>query len=250
MGKKVKKNLKIKTINKRRYFNNVLLQLQSMIINKSLKQGDKLPPERELASDFEISRTSVREAIRLLELLRIVEIRQGDGIYVRSDLDEVASIESLGLWSYLGGRHDEKTIRNVFEFRRCLDMFITELSVRRAKSDNIQEMQLAIDKMRNKLNKDSETDSGDMEFHIALAKATGNSIFTQLNYALHLIWGNLREEVLADKEHLSRSLNEHERILQAVKNRDFKGARKEMKEHLDRAEQVFVEYVRKIKTDK
>ena len=250
MDKKSIKDLEFKPINKRRYFNDVLLQLQSMIINKNLKQGDKLPPERELARMLNISRTSVREAIRLLEFLRIVEIRQGSGIYVRSDLEKVASIEFMGLWSYLGGRHNEKTVRDILEFRRCLDMFIIGISARNAKEDNIKEMQSAIDKMRNKLEKNPSGDSGDMEFHVAIAKATGNNVLTQLNYVLHLIWGNLREEVLTDKRYLEISLNQHKKIFQAIKDKDVKSAKEAMEEHINNAEKVFIEYVRKNKTDK
>ena len=123
-------------------------------------------------------------------------------------------------------------------------MFVIDLAVNRARPENMQEIQLAIDKMRRKLNKEPDADSGDMGFHMALTKSTGNNVLTQLNYAVHVIWGDLREEVLKKKTVLATSLKQHEKIFEALKNRDAEGARKAMEEHISNVEKVFIGYIR------
>src|SRR2546430_9607739 len=114
----------------------IVRQVKAMIAEGRLKSGDQLPPERDLAQKFVVSRTSVREALRALESLGLIEIRPGEGTFVRG-----VSVESLIEPLALAMLSHREAIGELFEARRLLDPAIAALAARRATPEELAEME-------------------------------------------------------------------------------------------------------------
>src|SRR5919204_1811477 len=126
----------IEPIHSTRIYEEIVRQIKSMIAEGRLKSGDQLPPERDLAEKFVVSRTSVREALRALESLGLVEIRPGEGTFVREASVE-ALIEPLALLMV----SQREAIGELFEARRLLEPSLAALAATRATPEEIQEME-------------------------------------------------------------------------------------------------------------
>ncbi|MGH2395301.1 MAG: FadR/GntR family transcriptional regulator, partial [Candidatus Limnocylindria bacterium] len=130
---RAKTDMGIEPIKSTRIYEEIVRQIKTMIAEGRLKSGDQLPPERDLASKFVVSRTSVREALRALESLGFVEIRPGEGTFVRQvSVEEL--IEPLAL--VLAAQRE--AIGDLFEARRLLEPAIAGLAARRATPDEVQ----------------------------------------------------------------------------------------------------------------
>src|SRR5437762_9392216 len=128
--------MSIAPIKSTRIYQEIVRQVKAMIAEGRLKSGDQLPPERDLAEKFLVSRTSVREALRALESVGLIEIRPGEGTFVR-EISVEALVEPLAL-VLLSQR---AMIEELFEARRMLEPVIAGLAARRATKDEVQEME-------------------------------------------------------------------------------------------------------------
>jgi len=242
---KLRKEVMFKPIKRRKQSEEVLFRLQNLIVSGDLRAGEKLPPEQELADFFQVNRASVREALQALETLRFLNIRQGDGTYLRDDWYKTGSIEFLAIWVGLGGRLGEKTLKDTLELRRCIDIFSATLACQRAKPEHISEMEAAIKQGEQTLQEGHSGERGDREFHLALAKSTGNDQLVKLTYTIHLIWGDVSGKLLSNREFLSHSLQQHKEVLDRIKKGDAEGARQAMERHVSHAEAGILAIVRK-----
>jgi GntR family transcriptional regulator, transcriptional repressor for pyruvate dehydrogenase complex len=210
-----------------RIYEEIVRQIKTMIAEGRLTSGDRLPPERELAEKFLVSRTSVREALRALESLGLVEIRPGEGTFIRE-----ASVDRLIEPLALVMASQRESIAELFEARRLIEPAIAGLAAGRATPDEIQEMERILDEQAREVAAGRTGLAQDAEFHAAIGRAAHNEAITRIAHAVMDLLTQSREESLNTPGRPSRSHLDHRRILSAVTQRDVGGAEEAMRDHI------------------
>jgi GntR family transcriptional repressor for pyruvate dehydrogenase complex len=218
-----------------RIYEEIVRQVKAMISEGRLKGGDRLPPERDLAEKFVVSRTSVREALRALESLGLVEIRPGEGTFVRQ-----VSIESLVEPLALLMVSQREAIGELFEARRLLEPSLAALAATRATPEEIQEMERILEEQAKEIANGRTGLAQDAQFHAAIGAAAHNRAITRIAHAIMDLLTQSREESLNIPGRPTRSHEDHRRVLAAIGRRDADGARKAMLEHIEAVEALVV----------
>jgi GntR family transcriptional repressor for pyruvate dehydrogenase complex len=210
-----------------RIYEEIVRQVKAMIAEGRLTSGDRLPPERELAEKFLVSRTSVREALRALESLGLVEIRPGEGTFIRQvSVDRL--IEPLALVMV----SQRESIAELFEARRLIEPAVAALAARRATPDEIQEMERILEEQGREVAAGRTGIAQDARFHAAIGRAAHNEAITRIAHAVMDLLTQSREESLNTPGRPTRSHEDHRRILQAVVARIPAAAEAAMRDHL------------------
>lgn len=227
--------MEFKPIKTRKIYEEIVDQLKVLIIKGNLKPGDRLPSERELAEILGVSRASVREALTALETIGILDIRPGEGTFVRQTTQST-TIEPLA-WVLAV---EKNPVAQLMEVRRVLEVESAGLAAIRATEYQLQEIEEALDIMREAAEKRELAVEFDLKFHFALAKATQNSVLLRIMNTvadiMHQTFREVRQELYGSPGMAKRIIREHNNILQAVKKCDAEKARKYMLEHLDNVE--------------
>ena len=210
-----------------RIYEDIVRQVKTLIADGHLKSGDRLPPERDLAESFRVSRTSVREALRSLQSRGLIEIRAGDGAFVR-DVSVEALIEPLAL-VILPYR---EAVGELFEARRLLEPAIAAMAARRATRDELAEMERILAEQAREVARGRTGMAQDSALHAAIAAAAHNRAIVRIVNALVDLLAQSREESLHTPGMPRRSHQDHRRILGAIRRRDEAGARRAMLDHL------------------
>lgn len=211
-------------------FEQIAVQIEKRILSGELRSGDRLPTERELAEQFQASRTAVREAMKILAQKGLVEMRPGRGTIVIDGAPE-AMQNSIGLVMKLqvgevGGSDNLVEVREIFETE------IAALAAARAKGEEIAAMREAIRVMDESLNDADAYIAADNQFHQALAKATQNSLILILIDSIVNPLSEQRKHVFAVEGGPQRGQFHHRRILESIIRRDPESARAAMRAHL------------------
>lgn len=220
-----------KVIKRRRLYQDVVGQIHDLIRDGTLKPGDRLPPERELAEQFEVSRSSIREAMRALELQGLVASRPGSGTFVSTD-----SLESLVaiIASSLGGAREY--LDDIFEVRRLLEPQIAALAAERATEADINRIAEALEHQEQQIARGETGAEGDTSFHFGMAQATHNWAIVKVMSTIADILLQSRDLSLQAPGRPQRSLASHRQILDMVRRRDVEGARPAMEQHISEVE--------------
>jgi len=224
-------------------YEGVAKQIERLILKK-LQPGDKLPSERELAETLGVSRSSIRDAIRSLELMGMVEPRQGAGTIVR----EISS-ESLVNPLANAIKRKEDLIGELLDFRKMLEPQLAARAATRASPDEIAEMEDILDRQDRKLRAGESAIAEDSEFHYAIALASGNSIVLKVLDTLMDLLRDSRERSLQQEGRPQKSLAGHRRILTAIKRRDIDGAKAAMRRHIENVEQIVLRITHHMERD-
>jgi len=222
----------------KRLYEDIVEQIQQLIAGGELKPGDKLLAERDLAEKLQVSRVSVREAIRALEMLGFVEIRPGDGTFVRdTDTDDI--IRPLAMFLAV----DRGSLLEMFEVRRIFETATAGLAAERASSEEVEQIGQLLEKMKEGINlQDSEKgEEFDTAFHYAVADATHNSLLTKLFRTVSEEFTKAvsiarRQLFLDSASNVQKIIDQHTRVFEAIQARDARRASKAMLEHLTFAE--------------
>ena len=210
-----------------RIYEEIVRQVKQLIAEGRLKSGDRLPPERELAEKFVVSRTSVREALRALESLGLIEIRPGEGTFVRQvPLDALVGPLALVMTS------QREAIGELFEARRVLEPAIAALAAGRATPEEIHEMERILEDQAREIAAGKTGLAQDAAFHAAIGTAAHNRAITRIAHAVMDLLTQSREESLNTPGRPTRSHQDHRRILQAIARRNATAARQAMLDHL------------------
>ncbi len=210
-----------------RIYAEIVRQVKALISEGRLKSGDQLPPERDFAEQFKVSRTSVREALRTLESLGLIEIRPGEGTFVRE-----ISVESLIEPLARVMLSQRQAVAELFEARRLLEPVIAGLAARRATQDEIHEMERILEDQAKEVAAGQTGLAQDAAFHASIAASARNRAITRIVNALMDLLTQSREESLQTPGRPTRSHQDHLRILEAIRRRDEAGARRAMLDHL------------------
>lgn len=218
-----------KLVRTSRLYEQIVQQIEESIVNGSLKPGDQLPPERELAQRFGVSRTAVREAVKALREKGLVEAFSGRGTFI-TDGTTHAVRQSLDLMLKMGQAEGSTYLAEV---RAILEPGIAGLAATRIQPSELAAMREAVALMDRSSHDPDAYIEADLDFHLALAEAAANPVILSL---LDSIVGPLREQRLRIFNVPGGPLRgqiHHKRILQAVEQHDAAAARQAMREHLE-----------------
>jgi len=213
----------------------ILDQFKKSIANGELVKGDRLPSERKMSETFGVSRATIREAIKALELIGLVECAHGTGNYIAQSLD-YSLVEPLSIMFNLEGG----SIIQVLEIRRALETAAISLAVARITDHEMEELLEIYKTMYGEI--DQNTAAGiDRNFHYKIASASRNPlIITMLNAISCLIENQInraRQEMLCNKENVDRINAQHHEIIESLRNKDSDLAIKAMNEHMNYIEE-------------
>lgn len=214
-----------------RLYEQVVSRIRGQIIDETLKAGDKLPTERELAQQFGVSRTVVREAIRALSREGLVEALHGRGTFVTNRTSLMLS-RSLDLMLNIGGVDKFDKFNDLVEFRELVEPGIAELAALRATADDVRALHAAVNKMDEAMNDVETYITFDHQFHLALAHATQNRIIPSLLDPIVDLLNSQREKIFHVPDGPQRGQYHHKRILKAIEQHDPIAAREAMTTHL------------------
>jgi GntR family transcriptional repressor for pyruvate dehydrogenase complex len=204
-------------------------QLQAAIERGDYRPGDRLPSERELVDMLGVSRVIVREAIRSLEAVGMVEVQQGRGCFVTaSRSDEYAT--SFRHW--LSVHRDE--VFELLKVRGALDELAAESAATDADEGYAAQLRTLNDRFSETAEEDIETRvAADVAFHNAIAAASGNRLLRDLLEELHKTFNESRQAILRTAGRLQESVREHDALIDAIERRDPVAARAAVAAHLD-----------------
>ncbi|MFF7857593.1 FCD domain-containing protein [Streptomyces sp. NPDC007904] len=208
-------------------------KIKAMIVSGALRPGDRLPRESELAAGLGLSRNSLREAVRALSLIRILDVRQGDGTYVTS-LDPQLLLEAL---SFVVDFHRDDTVLEFLAVRRILEPAATALAAGRIGEEQLDALSKQLDELGEEPSVEDLV-AADLDFHRAVVRACGNSVLCSLLDGLSgpttraRVWRGLTQE-----DAVGRTLREHRAILAALRDRDAEAARSWATVHIASVEQ-------------
>lgn len=196
-----------------------IAKIKAMIVSGDLKPGSRLPREADLAADLGVSRNSLREAVRALSLVRILDVRQGDGTYV-SSLEPKSLLDAM---SFLLEFHQDDSVLDILGVRRILEPAATALAAQQMTEDQIEHLRTLVEPETSSV---TELVALDLNFHAAIAAASGNRVLASLLDSLSLptmrarIWRGITEE-----RAFERTVAEHRGICDAIAAHDPELAR-------------------------
>ncbi|MEU7143806.1 FCD domain-containing protein [Nocardia sp. NPDC046473] len=191
-----------------------IAKIKAMIISGDLEPGARLPREADLAAQLGVSRNSLREAVRALSLVRILDVRQGDGTYVAS-LEPKSLLDAM---SFLLEFHQDNSVLDVLGIRRILEPAATALAAQSMTEEGVAHLRTLVVPETTSV---TELVALDLEFHAAIAAASGNKVLASLLDSLSLpttrarIWRGMTEE-----RAFERTVAEHRGICDAIAARD------------------------------
>src|ERR1700722_18226469 len=222
-----------KVVRTSRLYEQIVQQIEDSVLKGTLKPGDQLPAERELAQQLGVSRTAVREAVKTLREKGLVEAYSGRGTFITDGTSQAAR-QSFDLMITLGQAEGSS---HLAELRLILEPGIAALAAVRAKEEDITAMREAVGVME-RTQKDPEAYiEADLDFHLALAEAVANPLILSL---IDSIVGLLREQrikIFNVEGGPQRGQVHHKRILDAMERRDAEMARSAMLSHLEQVRQ-------------
>jgi GntR family transcriptional regulator, transcriptional repressor for pyruvate dehydrogenase complex len=190
--------------------------IKAMIVSGELKPGERLPPEKELSERLGLSRNSLREAVKSLEVIRVLDVRRGDGTYVTS-LEPHLLLEAM---AFVVDLHQDASVIEIFEVRRVLEAHAAGLAALRiddAQLDGLSQLLASVDESTSL----DDLVNHDLEFHRQITAASGNAYLSGLLDSLSSstirarVWRGITEGAST-----ARTLSEHAAILAALRSRD------------------------------
>jgi GntR family transcriptional repressor for pyruvate dehydrogenase complex len=223
------------TVRRNKVYEEVAKQIERLILKK-LNPGDKLPSERELAEMLRVSRSSIRDAIRGLELMGLVEPRQGAGTIVRA-----TSADSLLNPFANALKHRREMVSELLDFRKMLEPPLAARAAAHASADELSEMDEILQRQETKQSLGDAAVAEDAEFHYSIALASGNSVVLKVLDILMDLLRDTRERSLQVEGRPQKSLAGHRRILAAIKRHDAEAAKSAMRRHIEDVEEIVLE---------
>jgi GntR family transcriptional regulator, transcriptional repressor for pyruvate dehydrogenase complex len=222
-------------------------QIRSSILNGDFAPGDKLPPERELAEMFGVSRPSVREALNVLASSGLVESYQGGGTVVKSLVEPAAGNPLTEMI-----REEGERALDVIEVRKGLEAWTAWYAAQRAHPEDIAKLEAIITQMEKNLNGLKPSENLDANFHTVIARATRNVVWLHLMQSIFDAMKDFQKNVwravyLTEEDH-RKLYSHHLAIFQFIRDKEPERAREAMLTHLTFAEERSNEYVKLKKT--
>jgi len=209
-----------------RIYEKVVEELKDLISRGELRPGDPLPPERQMMEDLGVSRSSLREAFRVLELIGLIESVPGKGRFVRRPVTETGESRNIPL--------EGAAVLELMEARRIIDPAIAGEAAKRALPADLTKLRRVLSRTEQNLESTTHRAQSDFDFHLALAEATHNFIFVnivKMTFNLIMAAHDRIYNRLTDKQAF---LNEHSRLYTAIVDHDAKLASRIAATHIER----------------
>ncbi|WP_408955214.1 FadR/GntR family transcriptional regulator [Natroniella sp. ANB-PHB2] len=215
----------------KKVYQQIIEQIKQMVYQGQLKKGDKLPSERKLTAELNVSRSSLREAFSALEMVGLIESRHGEGTFIKESVDD-NFLKPLSLLFMV----EENVNQDLIELRKVIETSSADLAARRSEQRALKEMKEYLDLMKKSRGDAINSRRADRGFHCALAKTTGNKLIYRLldsiSDVINLYLANVIEKMVNDKDKNETFIRQHSRIYQAIKDGDRLKAKENMVEHL------------------
>lgn len=210
----------------------VFEQIKAAIETGKLKPGSKLPTERELVNRLDVSRVPIREALKLLAKVGLIETRQGEGSYVCSVLNNRLR-DPLDILI----KDSKEKLFELLEVRKEIETWTAYYAAREATPEQLAKLKEILEVMKRHLNKkEMAPDALDMEFHLVIAQSSSNTIRAHLLHTIQRIFSDyLRvtiETICRDGESLQRLFDQHTQIYESIRLHDPEKARRAVDKHL------------------
>lgn len=215
----------------RRLTAQLLERMKELLTRGEITPGCKLPPEREMARQFGVNRASLRQVLKVLEIMGVISQRVGDGTYLNDNAGSILD-EPLEFLILLDGLSH----RELFETRLIVEPELAARAAQRATMDDLKELDRAITEMANSRTVQARQEA-DMAFHEGVFRAAGNRICYLLFRLIHRTLLTSMAH-LAGRVELARPLGYHREIYDAIYRRDAEGARQKMLEHIQDAQKL------------
>ncbi|AVK49380.1 GntR family transcriptional regulator [Clostridium sp. MF28] len=219
------------SVRSKKVYEQVIEQIKKMIVDKSLKKGEKLPSERELVEEFQASRTSIREAMRALQIMGLVECKQGGGNYIKHNFEN-SLFEHLSIMFML----QECNTNEIIELRKVIEVETAAIAANRITNEQLERLGILID-MYGKFRDEEENVKMDRKFHYEIAQASGNHLISNILNAISSLIDTFikdaRKKILVEERNAEVLSKQHRDIYEALKNHNSKKASEAMKKHLE-----------------
>lgn len=219
-------------------YEQVIDQIKDMILNGDLKKGDKLPSERELVEHLQVSRTSIREALRALQIIGLIECKQGEGNYIRDNTDN-SLFEPLSIMFMLQDGNPEEII----EVRQIIEVETAAMAAQKITKDELESLDILIKALKNTTDENDNVKI-DKKFHYEIARASKNFIIVNILNAISSLIDSYiqgaRRKILETEQNKELLLKQHVDIYEALKVRNSKKAAEAMRKHLEFANEYMM----------
>jgi GntR family transcriptional repressor for pyruvate dehydrogenase complex len=221
-----------RTISKSAVAEGIVAQLLSMIREKKLRSGDKLPPERDLAVMMDVSRPSLREALRTLSVMGVIELRHGSGIYVTA-LEPARLVEHLDFVFSL----DDSTYLQLFETRKALEPPICALAAQRITDAEVAQLEECLSRSRMGLTDYEAYLQADLDLHEIIVNAACNPLLQRFMSSLRSLGKASRARTATLPGIVEQTIQDHQSIIQALREHQPEAAHLAMLVHLEHVEE-------------
>ena len=222
----------LQSVNRKRLHEDIVNEFHELINTGVLVSGQRLPSERDLANQFNVSRSSVREAIRSMELQGLVNIKPGSGTFVSDQNASISDLVSSAI------KAKSKQITDIFEIRRLLEPAIAGLAATRASKSDIEDMRNILLRQQIQVENGETGVESDTEFHFALAQSTHNMALVNMVSAISDILSTSRDISLQAPGRPQRSVHSHSQIVNMIESHNSEKAIEAMNHHLAVVEPV------------
>lgn len=207
----------------------VARRLVEFILSGQVEPGTRMPSERQLAEAFGVGRSAMREALKALSLIGLIEVRQGDGTYLRKA--DSALLPEVIEWGLLLG---EKRTMDLVEARQEIEVVIAGLAAKRRTEADLADLRAILGRMAQSASISGFVDV-DVQFHLRLAEAAGNSVLRDIHSSVQALLRAWIARVLAAAGTIHPSYEEHVPIVEAIERGDVAGAQAAMAAHMSSA---------------
>ncbi|WP_078382115.1 FadR/GntR family transcriptional regulator [Sutcliffiella halmapala] len=235
--------MKYRKIKPKKIYEEVADSLLEMIKQGEFHPGDKLSSVEQLSENFQVSRSAVREALSALRAMGILDIRQGEGTFIK---EFHADMLSLPVSTAVLMRKDD--LAHLLEIRRILEVGAAAAAAERRTEADLLAMKKALEEMKEAFGNEALGEQADFDFHLAIAEASQNPLLVSLmNSVSGIMVETMRETrrlwLYGKQVTVERLYHDHEGIYQAIEKQDVTLAQKRILEHLEAVEQVLSKFI-------
>jgi GntR family transcriptional regulator, transcriptional repressor for pyruvate dehydrogenase complex len=231
-----------KKIKPKKIYEAVAEAIYEMIRSGQLKSGDKLDSVQQLAENFQVGRSAIREALTSLRAMGLVEMKQGEGTYVQEfEKDQITFPLSTAILM------NKEDIAQLLEVRKIIEIGTAAAAAKKRTSQHLTMIEMALEEMKSAQGDETLGEKADLQFHFALAAAAQNPLLLSLmNHVSGLMGETMKETrrvwLFSKQTTVERLYNEHKDIYEAIKEQDEEKASKFMLVHLENVEAILQKY--------
>jgi GntR family transcriptional repressor for pyruvate dehydrogenase complex len=235
-----------KKIKPKKIYEEVTEAIYEMIRNGQLKPGDRLDSVQQLAENFQVGRSAIREALTSLRAMGLVEMRQGEGTFINEfDTDLITFPFSTAILM------NQRDFGNLLEVRKIIELGTAAAAAKRRSGEHLLAMEKALEEMEAANGDEELGEEADLNFHLAIAEASQNTLLMSLiNHVSGLMGETMKETrklwLYSKQTTVDKLTYEHFAIYQAIQKQDEEQARYFMKLHLENVESVIQKYFEKV----